>query len=258
MTQYEPGQCVLPHHDEPDRPRRAVPTLLVCHGHWSRLARQVRQLGPLDRVLAARAANPTASRTGSKNAEIRIPLHEAAAVTRTEIRQICASWVRMLCEEQRLHGPDFASGRGLISWLLAHHDDYCAHPAIDDYADEIGDLHRRAMSICYPFGRRRVPVAPCECGGHLQVTLRPDEGFTDATCDQCGNVFPPARWLRRIDRDTWLTAVELSALWDVPLKTVERWARDAVWLSDGSRPARYSAKDADKTFQRFRPEDVPA
>jgi hypothetical protein len=255
---YEPGNCVIWHRDDPDRPRKAIPTLLVCLGHYHRLARQVRQLGPLDRVLAARAANPAAVRTGSKSAETRIPLHEAAAITRREIRQVLASWTLMLCQEQRLHGPDFNSGRGLVSWLLAHHDDFCAHPAVDDYFTEIGDLHRRAMAICYPFGNRRVPVAPCECGGHLQVALREDGGLVDAECDTCGAVLPPYRWLRRIDRDTWLTAVELSALWDIPLRTVQRWATDDDWLHDGARPARYSAKDADKTYQRMRPEGVSA
>lgn len=258
MTQFDPGTCVLAHREDPDRPRRALSGLYVCAGHYRRLYQQVRQLGPLDRVLAARAANPTASRTGSKSAEIRIPLHEAAAITRREIRQILASWALMLMDEQRLHGPDFASGRGLVSWLLAHHDAMCGHGAVDDYAAEVGALHKRAMAICYPFGNRRVPVAPCECGGHLQVTLREDGGLTDAECDTCAAVLPPYRWLRRIDRDTWLTSIELSALWNIPLRTVQRWATDDDWLHDGGRPARYSAKDADQTFQRLRPEGVPA
>jgi hypothetical protein len=169
----------------------------------------------------------------------------------------------------------------LTMWLQRHLDWLCAHPLLytpgdtpaDDegFAPELGSLHRTAFGIAYPSGRTRREVADChlelwlvatrqpyDCPGRLTVTMRPDEELPDAVCNTCGDTVGPREWLTRAEKGRRLTAVELSTLWDVPLKTVERWARDAKWPNDGGRPSRYDAKAAQETLHKLRAEGASA
>lgn len=288
---YEPGQCVLRHYVDEDRPRRAMDGLRVCRGCHTKLLRQLVQLGPLDRVLAARAAASAGPRTGSRSAESRLPMNDEAATARLKIRGFLATWVEKVVDERGFTPPDLSAlarttvarhertTRGLrlragalstvdhlAGWLERSHDWICAHDAVDDYADELRELHSEAWRRCYPSSRRRFEVAPCpfdlvtdvatrisfRCAvGRLIVTFRPGEDpLPDAQCDICGWTLEPRHWLHLADQHRRLTAVELAAVWDVPLKTVERWARDDEWPHDDGRPRRYLASVAQHTHDK--------
>ena len=169
--------------------------------------------------------------------------------------------------------------RTICGWLDRQHDWITAQPGIgpegwtaDDYATELSELCWAAFGAAYPSGRRRIPVAPCpvlawsdvatrityRCGGRLYVTVDPGADLlpASAVCGECGWQQPTRRWLALAAADPWLTAVELSALWAVPLKTVERWARVAGWEHDQGRPARYRAVEAQHTHDRYRLEET--
>jgi hypothetical protein len=293
---YTVGTCILRHRADPDRLRRAIDGLNVCSGCRARMLRQLQQLGPLDRALAELAAAIAAATVGSPSAEIRLPLDDRAAEHRKVIRHTLSSWCALVAEERGMAPPQLSAAprtadvryewtsRGvqavsgalsavdyLTMWLQRHLDWLCAHPAVDDWAGELGDLHRTAFGIAYPSGRTRREVADChlelwlaatrqpyDCPGRLTVTMRPDEELPDAVCDTCGDTLTPREWLTRAEKGRRLTAVELSTLWDVPLKTVERWARDAKWPNDGGRPSRYDAKAAQETLHKLRPEGASA
>jgi hypothetical protein len=290
------ARCVLPHKVDPNRPRPAADGLLVCRGCRAKMLRQLRQLGPLDRTLAARAALAAGGATGSRSAETRLPMDVEAATVRLKVRGFLASWVQLVAEERGFTPPSLAAAarttiprhettsRGglrlrvgalstvdhLAVWLERSHDWLCAHPAVDEYADELGELHGEAFRRCYPGTRRRFIVAPCpfdlvsdvatrisfRCAvGRLVVAFRPGEDpLPDAECDTCGWSLDPRHWLLLADQHRRLTAVELSALWDVPLKTVERWARDDAWPHDDGRPRRYLASEAQATHDAHRVE----
>lgn len=290
--QFQPGHCVLPHHTDSERPRTAVDGLLVCGGCRAKILRQLRQLGPLDRTLAARAALTAGGRTGSRSAESRLPMNDEAATIRLKIRGFLGNWMRVVVEERGFTAPDLSAAarttlprhemtsRGLklragalstvdhlAGWLARSHDWLCAHPDVDEYADELGELHGEAWRRSYPGTRRRFEVCDCPfqlfsdvptrltygCPGKLVVAFRPGEDpLPDAECTECGWALDPRHWLLLADQHRRLTAVELSALWDVPLKTVERWARDEAWSHDDGRPRRYLASEAQRTHDEHR------
>jgi hypothetical protein len=259
--------CVLIHWRDADRPRRAVDGLQVCLGCHAKTLRALVQLAPLHRLLGEiRAVATAAPRNGSRSAELPIPLHPAAADHRRAIRQHLAGWVVDTCETRRLTTPAIDAAHGsqpaadaLVGWLLPWHDWILAQPYADDYATDLSELHSAAWAIAYPSGRVRRDFAPCptpDCQGTLAAWLAPGDLLPAAlVCEACGEEVPPARWLtgRAV---SWLTALELAHLWDVPLKTIERWARVAGWPSAGVRPARYDSNAAQRTFDAFR--GVPA
>jgi len=292
----DPDLCVLTHRHDPDRPRPAAPGLRCCRACRDRMRRQLRQLGPLDRVLAAAAASGSAGLAGSRSAETRLPLHDSAADHRKTIRHTLASWCSLVADQRRMTAPQLSAaprtapvrwewtGRGLRAvsgtlstvdhlsmWLQRHLDWLCAHDLAGDWASELGGLHSAAFGIAYPSGRRTRPVDFCRlelwsvatklpylCPGQLTVTMRPDDDLPDAVCDTCGDTVGPREWLTRAEKGRRLTAVELATVWDVSLRTVQRWASDDGWPSDGGRPARYDAAAAQATFVAYRVEDVDA
>lgn len=278
-------RCVLEHARQPCRPRRQAPGLYVCLGHRGRILRQLRELGPLDRALAERAlvnAGPTA---GARSSETRIPLNEPAARLRRHLRQKLAGTVRLLCEERHLAGPDFAGGRGLLSWLERQHDVLCSLSWVDDYATEISELNSSAWSIAYPSGTATIAVGRCPrrlacdvatraevepCTGTVTATVRRGDDLLPAAllCDTCEAATPPHAWLtlgkqiRRsllgeaaeLDdgRPLYLTGIQLAELWSVPVGTVQYWAHEDGWDRVAGRPTLYLAADAQLSYDTRR------
>lgn len=235
----------------------------MCLGCHAKTLRALVQLAPLHRLLGdIRAVATAAPRNGSRSTELGLPIHPAASDHRRAIRQHLAGWVVDTCQDRRLTHPAIDAVNGsqhemdaLVGWLLPWHGWILARPWADDYATDLTELHSAAWGIAYPSGRVRREFAPCpqDCGGTLTAWLAPGDLLPAAlVCDTCAEEVPPARWLTGRDTASWLTAVELSEVWDVPLKTVERWARVADWPSAGVRPSRYDTNAAQRTFDAFR------
>lgn len=267
MTQptptYIPGTCVLTHYRDAERPRQAIDGALVCWGCHAKTVRAFAQLEPLHRLLGEVCAVGTAApRNGPRSADTPIPLHEVAAGMRRTLRVKMAGWIPVVTEERGLVAPliDAADGADpamaqIMGWLAPHHD-WLLYEDPEGWAADLVDLRHAAWGLAYPTGKVRRQFAPCPaengCGGTLTAHLAPGDLLPAALrCDACGAEVPPSRWLAGRPGRT-LTAVELSALWDVPLKTVERWARVAAWPSDGGRPARYDTLAAQRTLDVHR------
>lgn len=283
---YRNTNCILEH----DQPCTTLDQTLTCRWHHDRMLRHLRQLGPLDRALAARAATLASSHTGSRSAESRIPLDVNAAALRRHIRQKLAGWVLAVAAHRDIGVPDIANAptttsprhqwiRGrmhtvtsartdvdlICGWLERHlHWAASQHTigpdqwTVDDLATDLEQLQSAAFAVAYPTRRSRIFIAPCTepgCRGNLIVTVRPasDDPLPDAVCTADDeHTVTPRYWLDLADHDRQLTAVQLSALWDVPLKTVERWARDDEWPHDDGRPRRYLARVASTTHDMRR------
>lgn len=247
--------CVLSHWRDADRPRRAVDGLAVCAGCHAKTLRALLQLPPLHRLLGELVAVTTAApRNGGRSAADPIPLHDAAAEHRRHIRQHLAGWVADTCETQHLIAPAIDAAGGsqraadtLVGWLLPWHDWLLAQEWADDYADDLTALHSTAWALAYPSGRTRQTFGPCPagCAGTLVAWLAPGDLLPEAlTCDVCDHAVAPSRWL--VGRGVrWLTALELSTLFAVPLRTIQRWS--AGWPCDGGNPPRYNTEAAQLT-----------
>lgn len=253
--------CVLVHWADSDRPRPAADGARVCHGCHAKTLRALIQLAPLHRLLGdIRAVSTTAPRSGSRSAELPIPLHPAAADHRREIHHALTEWAEVVMRARGLAPPPLNPERApqhavdtLVCWLLPHHDWLLyQHPVA--LATDLNDLRSKAWGICYPSGRRRREFAPCpdpECPGTLCAWLAPGDLLPAAlACDHCGGEVAPSRWLA--GRHAWLTAVQLAEVFGVSPRTVERWAVAAKWPSDGGRPARYDADVAQQAYESGR------
>lgn len=253
--------CVLVHWADSDRPRPAADGARVCHGCHAKTLRALIQLAPLHKLLGdIRAVSTSAPRSGSRSADLPIPLHPAAADHRKAMRRKMAGWIPIVADERALTVPliDTVNGSqhamdAIVAWLLPHHD-WLLYEDPGGYSTDLAELHSTAWAIAYPSGRRRREFAPCpdpDCGGTLCAWLAPGDLLPAAlACDHCGGEVAPSRWLA--GRHAWLTAIQLAELWGVVPRTVERWALAARWPSDGGRPARYDGDAAQRWYESGR------
>lgn len=68
-------------------------------------------------------------------------------------------------------------------------------------------------------------------------------------CTVCASAWAPRQWAalgRSLapEREQWLTAVQLAALLDVTVRTVQRWAERDGWPRLGGYPPAYAASAA--------------
>lgn len=119
---------------------------------------------------------------------------------------------------------------GVTKFLLAHLDQAVVkHPAIDEFARELGVLHKAARRAA----RDEVePVTVVKCpadrpdGSTCRAELRlvGDE----VTCERCGSDWTRARLLlvaQSAAVDVWASADQVSLYLNVPAPTLRRWAR---------------------------------
>lgn len=299
--------CVLTHHTDPDRSRRALPGLLVCAGHQARAERWLRQLAPLHAALDAVVAD--AGRSGgpwvSGSREVGLDLSDRTVVVRHAIRHRLATWVLLVAEERDVTPPNLAPERRpvhltprrrlyhvtdprtgtasvitrlsvvpreitevqqLTSWLATWHDWLLAQEYVDDWVQDLADLHSEAWACAYPSGRRWHVIADCPepaCQGRLRAAVASqDELLPDrVVCtEEPAHAWSAAQW--RLLRRTlpqwleWLSIAALSQLHGIPSVTLYRWAREdgwrsmcrvpaQPWRSPGRHPALYHADEVE-------------
>jgi hypothetical protein len=245
--------CVLVHRQDGERLRPAMDGAHVCYGCHAKTLRAALQLPPLHRLLGELPAISTAApRNGSRSTELPIPLHPAAADLRMHMRVKMAGWIPIVTDQRGLTTPRIDAVDGsqramdqIAAWLLPHHD-WLLYTDPEGYAADLGDLHSAAWGIAYPSGRSRREFAPCpteDCGGTLCAWLAPGDLLPKAlACDTCGAEVAPSKWLTgRTAHQPWLTAVELAALWTVPVGTVWRWASLDNWERIAGNPTLYDS-----------------
>lgn len=111
--------CVLSHRQDPDRPRRALDGLYLCHGHRAELERLIAELparyNDLDRALT-----PTSTAGGHSHPGLDID--EPAADLRSQIRYDLLTWCTYVARERGLTGPPRDDPFTTAAWLTIHVD----------------------------------------------------------------------------------------------------------------------------------------
>ncbi|CAG6391069.1 hypothetical protein NMG29_37095 [Streptomyces cocklensis] len=168
-------------------------------------------------------------------------INATAVEVRTEILGTLSAWSGLVAEQREVRAPRRAVDQ-LAGFLLRHLRWLAAHPAAGDAAQEVARLARAARRAVAAEPVRRVQVGGCvepDCPGRIVATLR-DGGLDERMRIRCDadpdHSWTAAEWtlLRRALPDAaaeerWLTAQDISRLWDTPVGTVYRLASEHRW-----------------------------
>ena len=246
----------------------------------SRWLRQLAPLhAAMDSAVAQgdRSGGPVVSGTR----DVGVDLSDRVTAVRAAIRHKLASWVLLVAEEAKATPPDLsAEGRPaplvtvrrrsynvidprdgtvtmvvklsqtvrevtdvqvLADWLTTWHEWLLAQEYVDDWAQDLYDLHSEAWSCAYPSGRKWHVIADCPvdgCGGQLRANVAAgDDLLPDRVIctEEPEHTWEAGEWraLRRSlpGRPEWLTVAALSQLHGVPARTLYRWAHEDGWAS---------------------------
>ena len=119
----------------------------------------------------------------------------------------------------------------LLQWLPRICED---HPAVDEFAHELRQLHRQAQAASGQSPRTSWNVT-CptdtdrgECGNKLRLNGEDFDGHV--TCRQCKTTWPVQRLLLVAASSTtsaiWLDPEAAAMMYNVSTKTLQRWAKD--------------------------------
>ena len=138
-----------PEGDEP-RPRWALAGSALCRRCGDLLEQRLVELGPrrdaLRAVLGGLQGAVSAGNKPTKGTPP-VPLNIAAHDHLTLMQATVVSWVRLVCEERDLRGPDRNDLAVLTTWLLSQLSWLLEHPAVGDLADEMRDLSSTADAL---------------------------------------------------------------------------------------------------------------
>ena len=211
----------------------------------------VRCGGMLERRLAEIPAHATALRAvlGGLRSSVRggsrptkgeppVPLNIAAHDHLTAMKATLVSWVRLVCEERDLRGPDRDDLDVLSGWLLSQIGWLLQHDAVGDLADEVRDLTRVADGLTHL--TRRPVRAGCDCFGCGEPLWRGVADGLEAdrvTCSACGTTYDDGQYLMalkaaawdaawiEVDGEQWATSAALANALGRPEQTIRSWYR---------------------------------
>lgn len=204
--------CVLEHRDDSDRPRRAW-IGYWCRGHLDGLYRTLDDLSEFagradeasyDETVSVGYSQPT---TGTKHQPL--PVNEARIDHVRQVRGVMASWCQLISEERGVAVPDSPEPRITSGFLRLHLEFAAQQEWADEFANEIGELGRRAWSLLNPSGVRRIEIGPCReprdhgdgqlrpCGGSLTALVRKTDDVLPSSieCAVCGVEITADKWL---------------------------------------------------------------
>lgn len=271
----------------------------------SRMLRQLPPLhAALDAAVArgGRIGGPVVS--GSRN--VGVDLDDDVTLIRRAIRHKLATWALLVAEECDVTAPDLTAEHlpppqltprrrrynlinprtgtvitttvltaiprevtevaVLVAWLARWHDWLLGRDYVDDWAQDIGDLHSEAWARAYPSGRQWRAVADCPadgCPGLLRATLSAQDDLLPSRVictEEPEHTWQADQWraLRRAlpGREEWLSIAALSQLHGIPSVTLYRWAAEdgwrsvcrvpsMPWRSPGRHPALYHADEVE-------------
>lgn len=228
-----------PEGDEP-RPRWAEDPDLLCPRCGTLLEQRLGQLPALAVALQSVLGGLRSSvRGGNKptKGSPPIPLNIGAHDHLTAMQATCVSWVRLVCEERGLRGPDRDDLGAIAAWLLSQLPWLLQHDAVGDFADEVRDLTSTADGLAQTT-RRPVRVgADCfDCGGNLVRRVTADGLEEDhVTCTACHVQYEPSRYLLALKAaaeaaawiemgdEQWATPVALAGHLGRPVSTLRVW-----------------------------------
>lgn len=212
---YRPGTCVMPHAQDPDRPRAALGGLLLCAGHHRSLVELLgdgRAPGELAGLYGALATvlHPRRQIAGTQSfvtVDTSGDVDMRVVELRHQVVHDLAWWARAHVEElATAEIPASAQPAVLSMWLGRYADWSAAQPFIDEYLGVLQELAGRARSAYdLPQIRRSAWVGQCvetvdgePCAGALyshEYGRDSDHGNVIA-CDTCRVEYAPAQWVR--------------------------------------------------------------
>lgn len=169
--------------------------------------------------------------------------HDALA----DLEQKTVSWVQLVAEERREHGPDRQTIRALASYLVGRHDWIVRQPWVDDMAEEMRDLARVADGLTAHKARFRRLDMPCpvpDCG---QAALGQWDTVGAVQCGSCGAQWDSEEFLQQQADLYTMTALRAAAWLEVQPGTFRGYVTSGAITSIG--------KDKDG-LSRYRAEDV--
>ena len=123
---------------------------------------------------------------------------------------------------------------GTVTFLQQFLPRICEHPAVDEFATELRQLHRQAQAASGQSPRTSWAVA-CpsdvddeECGNKLRINGEDFDGHV--TCRRCKTTWQTQRLLlvaaSSATSAIWLDPEAVGRMYNVSTKTLQRWARD--------------------------------
>lgn len=201
-----------------------------------------------------------------------LPFNSAAADVRSSILGVLGSWTGMLVAQRHLVPPR-RTVRVLAEFLGRHLEWLAAADTAADLSDEIARLVRAARRVIQPHRVHRVRIGRCVesgCTGELTALVRPHQHSWAAriVCDTDPvHRWAEEQWMQLSGRlagspsgpapaPRWLTAADISRLWNVPTGSVYRLASERRWRRE-SRANRtyYHGDDVVHTLSRLAPRD---
>jgi len=208
--------CLLPHFNDPDRPRRASSGWL-CAGHYSRLEQMIAELPSIyDELGQALTSSEKPNNEGghAKHSQVAggVNLNKNVVEARDEIQAECWRMAHEVAEARGIDLPTVDTINAIAAWLLAQLDWIADQNDVDDTYGNLDRLTRGCRQLAYPSKRQKIDltertglacqtVTSCDmtthdnlpCGGKLRALLtgggwEGDEGRL--TCDRCGQTRP--------------------------------------------------------------------
>lgn len=286
--------CILPHLQDPDRPRLAHHGLL-CTGHYRSLELFLAELPALNNE-ADRSLTPIRdewrSRAGSdidndlpplSLRPTALPFDEDVSDRQRDLRDKLACWSANVVDQHpsRPH-PPIPTVEALSTFLFRWLPWIVAQTWIVDMRGELRHAQGRLHAALTPLRSRRVDLGPCDaeiacdidtqalvtCDGIMQAVVRTSDDNLPAEigCTVCGLTKQPSEWRalsRRLrgNADPMLTAAQLSQIFRIPVGTLQRWAGEDDWRRTSTptargRITRYHHDDAQASYDKH-PERHP-
>jgi len=210
--------CVTVHKHDPDRERRAVDGLWLCHGCLGQLRDLLDDLPGLHaRLGTVLATGGDGGQRVSGSPSEPLPVNTAVIEHQQQIRHDLVWWCVYVADERGIARPGNGDPVTTAAWLTRHVD-WCAgnRPAAEELLLVLRQLAGRARAMLdpdryLPTGERcRVTGKDGErCDGTVTMRQSGDEAWK-AWCSSCGPQLPGAYMADSVD-GRWVTIERVEA-----------------------------------------------
>lgn len=218
MTELRTDICIARHRLDPDRHRRAIDGLYLCHGCRDRLEQLVAEMparyDELGRALTGGGGGGGQRVSGSSSEPA--PINLGVTEHRQHIEGVLASWARLVAEERGIAPPAGPQVVRTAPWLTVHIDWCAGNRWVDEMLTELRACTGRARAMLDP--ARRLPTGErCrvtdedgeQCDGTITMRQSHDEVWK-AVCSHCGPQMPGAYMADSVD-GRWVTIERVEA-----------------------------------------------
>jgi hypothetical protein len=103
---------------------------------------------------------------------------------------VLGDWVRLICEERRLNGPDAWTETALAGWLRGQVTWAATRPWISELAGELNDVMWQIRGIARVEVRTRAVSRPCPRCQMMTLSRTDHDAYT--RCSECGTAWTDA------------------------------------------------------------------